>query len=146
MTALTWPRITAAAASVRTVGGVYRYVADALEHDHQLLREESTMSKEDEALAERKPNRNPNSGNLDTEFRLGFRAATKPRMVEWGVEYVTAGEIPRTGYNQFPDRASCERFIENPPLWFDRAWMTNVGIVSREAATEWAPFTPEATQ
>ena len=37
----TWPAIAAAAHSLRTAGGVYEYVAAALEYDHQFLREES---------------------------------------------------------------------------------------------------------
>jgi hypothetical protein len=37
MTVPTWPQITAAAASLRRVGGPYFAVADALEHDHRIL-------------------------------------------------------------------------------------------------------------
>ena len=74
------------------------------------------------------------------------KLSADPRKVEWAVQYETIGGLPATGYNEFRDRASCERFMANPPLWFDSSWMTNIGIVSRIAATEWAPFTSEATQ
>ena len=40
MIAPTWPAITTAAASLRTIGTVYGYLAAALEHDHASLNPE----------------------------------------------------------------------------------------------------------
>jgi len=64
-----------------------------------------------------------------------LEVATKPRTVEWGVQY-GAGNV-----NQFEDAAAGQRFIDHPPMWFTGP-TDELVIVSRLAATDWEPFTP----
>ena len=86
MTAPTWPQVTEASTSLRTVGGCYRYVADALEHDHQSLNplRKAPMTDleafarltalRDKAWAARQAARLTRSCNPRTEFEAGWAA------------------------------------------------------------------------
>lgn len=70
-------------------------------------------------------------------FRHPLPPIPEEPKLEWAVEYVTAGTTPHIGYNQFLDQASCERFIQSPPLWFDTSWQSVTGVVTRQAAGSW---------
>ncbi|MDY7542623.1 MULTISPECIES: hypothetical protein [unclassified Cryobacterium] len=115
----TWQQITAATASLRTVGGVYDYVADALQHDHQHLREESTMSKaRDEAVARRKATRNPMACNPDTEVAWGFDAAADVYEFECtNVEGELRGAIDRLTAELAEARSANGSLINWPGLY-----------------------------
>ena len=63
-----------------------------------------------------------------------LEATESPATIEWGVR--DGDNFRGFGVNQFEDFASCNRFIQCPPLWFSGP-SNNLVIVSRIAAGPW---------
>ena len=61
--------------------------------------------------------------------------------VEWAAQVSYSG-LPVPVFFKYPDQLSVERFIKNPPLWFDRQDVTAKVAVHRTKAGPWIEAQP----